>query len=81
MKMHEYMRSIMAYAGHIAISKTSDEASHYVDEMQRLSDDLARDFGGERDDIRDLIRKGIGWASGPVQAVCFKFGVVGRVAA
>ena len=80
-EIHKETNAIMSTAGRIALSRTPEEAEEHISEMQAISDRITKRYGGERDDIRELIRKGIGWASGPVQVVCFKFGVVERAAA
>lgn len=74
--MHDLKNGIMAHAGHIALAHDADEVAIHMAALQSIADTLADEFGGERTDVRRLVRDGIGWASGPVRAVALKYGMV-----
>ena len=74
-RLHMLKNSVLAHAGKIALADDPDEAMEHVLALQDISNEMAL-YGGERADVRDIIREGKGWARGPVRAVCLKYGIV-----
>ena len=72
-RLHMLKNSILAHAGRIALADNPDEAMEHVLALQDISNEMAL-YGGERADVRDIIREGRGWARGAVRAVCLKYG-------
>lgn len=74
-RLHTLKNSILTHAGRIALADDPDEVMEHVIALQDISNEMAL-YGGERADVRDIIRDGRGWARGPVRAVCLKYGVI-----
>lgn len=74
-RLHTLKNSILIHAGRIALADDPDEVMGHIIALQEISNQMA-EFGGERADVRDIIREGKGWARGIVQMKCFKLGVI-----
>jgi len=80
-RLHGLRNAMLVYAGKIALSDDPDEVMSYIDMLQGISDTMAKDFGGVSVDVLDIIRRGQGWARGPVRMNCLKLGIIEEVRA
>lgn len=74
-RLHALKNNTLVHAGQIALADDPDEVMEHVIALQDISNEMAL-YGGERADVRDIIRDGKGWARGPVQMNCLKLGII-----
>ena len=79
-ELHALRDGILIHAGQIALADDPDEAMEHVIALQDISNRMA-EHGGERADVREIIRRGQGWARGPVRMNCLKLGIIEEVRA
>lgn len=76
-RLHALTNSITIQAGRLAGAKEPDEYKIHVAAIQAISREMCTIVGaGEEANVMDLIRRGIGWAAGPVRRRGVELGVI-----